>query len=143
MRILGLDFGARRIGLALSDPDGAIASPAGHLERKGGRQDVRALCAFIREHDVARVVMGLPLHLDGREGEGARRVRDFARSLSEASGVPVELLDERWTTLEAERAIGEGGRRSPKKRRKQKGAVDAVAAALILRTYLERGGGDR
>ncbi|MGH0037614.1 MAG: Holliday junction resolvase RuvX [Myxococcota bacterium] len=143
MRVLGLDFGARRIGLALSDPDASIASPAGHLERKGGRRDVASLCEFIREHEVGRVVVGLPLHLDGREGEGAQAARRFAAELSERSGLSVELLDERWTTLEAERALGEAGRRSPKKRRKQKGSVDAVAAALILRTFLERGGGDR
>jgi putative Holliday junction resolvase len=143
MRVLGLDFGARRIGLALSDPEASIASPAGHLERKGHRQDVRALCDFIREHEVGRVVVGLPLHLDGREGEGAQAVRRFAAALARASGLAVDLLDERMTTLEAERALSEAGPRSAKKRRKQKGTVDAVAAALILRTYLERGGGDR
>jgi len=143
MRVLGLDLGSRRIGLALSDPDARIASPAGHLDRKGTTRDVRALCDFVREHEVGRIVVGLPLHLDGRAGEGARSAREFAARLERESGVPVELQDERWTTIEAERAMSEAGPRSPKKRRRQKGAVDAVAAALILRTYLERSGAVR
>ncbi len=143
MRVLGLDLGARRIGLALSDPDGTIASPAGHLERRGGVRDVRALCEFIAEHEVGSIVIGLPLHMDGSEGAGAKSAREMAAELERKSGCPVALLDERWTTVEAERSMREAGRRSAHRRRKQKGAVDAVAAALILRTYLERGSGDR
>jgi putative Holliday junction resolvase len=85
-----------------------------------------------------RVVVGLPLHLDGREGTGAAAARAFATALEEASGLPVELVDERWTTREAERALREAPAR---RRRGRKQVVDAMAATLLLRTWLERAAG--
>jgi putative Holliday junction resolvase len=144
MRVLGIDLGSVRIGLAVSDPDGRIAFPAGVLDRKGQRQDVAALVALIRERDVRRVVVGLPLHMDGRAGTGAEAARKFAAALAKASGLPVDTLDERWSSLEAERSLRETGelRRQQTRRRKKskgKGAIDEVAASIILRTYLERG----
>lgn len=141
MRVLGLDFGARRIGLALSDPDARIASPSGVLERQGRSRDLARLSAFVRDNQVGEVVVGLPLHLDGREGTGAEAARRFAHELAEACGVPVALQDERWTTREAERALAEAGPRSRRRRKRQVGTVDAMAAALILRTHLERRAG--
>jgi len=86
------------------------------------------------EREVARIVVGLPLHMDGRAGTGARAARDFADALSRAAGVPVDTLDERLTTVEAERILREGGAR----RRTRRKAVDSLAASLILRTYLDR-----
>ena len=134
--ILGLDFGTRRIGLAVSDDAAAIAFPIGVLESRGRERDLGALAELAGERGVKRVVVGLPLHLDGVAGEMAEAARAFAVALADRSGLPVDLLDERWTSLEAERTLREAPR--PKKRRRQKGAVDTLAATLILRTYLER-----
>lgn len=132
--MLGLDYGARRIGLAVSDPEGVFAFPAGVLERRGLEQDLEALRVFARERGVTCIVMGLPLHMDGRRGAGAEAVRAFSEALAEATGLPVELLDERWTTQEAERALRETEPRGPRRRQK----LDAAAAAILLRTWLER-----
>jgi putative Holliday junction resolvase len=144
MRVLGIDLGSVRIGLAVSDPDGRIAFPAGVLDRKGQGQDVAELVVLIRERSIERVVVGLPLHMDGRAGTGAEAARRFASALAEASGLPVDTLDERWSSLEAERSLRETGalrREETRRRRKKKrgkGAIDEVAASIILRTYLER-----
>lgn len=131
-RFLGVDFGTRRIGLAVSDPSGAIAFPAGTLERRGLRRDLEALCALVKDRQVVRIVVGLPLHMDGRRGAEAEAAEQFAAQLGEATGLPVELFDERWTTKEAERALAETGRRGRKRRQ----VVDSVAASLLLRAYL-------
>jgi len=136
MRVLGLDLGKRRIGLAISDPEGRIAFPAGHLERVAIGKDLTALGTLIAERGVERAVVGLPLHLDGRAGPEAEAARAFATSLAERAGIPVELLDERWTTVAAERSLHEMGPGTA--RRRGKGAVDAVAATLLLSTYLDR-----
>lgn len=134
--VLGLDLGARRIGLALSDEEGRIAFPAGHLERKGGDADLVALGSFAAERGVVRIVVGLPLLLDGRDGTGAEAARRFASALADRTALPVELQDERLTTAEAERALREAPAR---RRRGRKQVVDAMAATLLLRTWLERG----
>jgi putative Holliday junction resolvase len=134
MRALGVDLGSRRIGLALSDPGGVIASPAGTLERRGRRQDLEALREWIVRNAVEQVVVGLPIHMNGRLGPEARAAQEFARALEAVAGVPVATLDERWTTREAERALRESG--AGRARRRE--AVDAVAAAIILRTWLAR-----
>jgi len=139
--ILGLDFGTKRIGLAVSDDSASIAFPLGALESRGPKRDLEALAELARERGARGVVVGLPLHLDGGHGEMAEAARRFAEALAETTGLPVELLDERWTSLEAERALRDAPRRKPKGRRRDKGAVDAVAATLILRTYLERARG--
>jgi putative Holliday junction resolvase len=146
---LGLDYGSRRIGLAVSDPEGLIAFPAGALERTGLERDLAALTALIAERGVTRVVVGLPLHLSGRSGPEAEAARAFARALGQAAGLQVDLLDERWTTREAERALrdapgkrsaqrAKGERSSSGRRKRGRGSVDSVAATLLLRTYLER-----
>jgi putative Holliday junction resolvase len=133
---LGLDYGSRRIGLAVSDPEGLIAFPAGALERTGLERDLAALTALIAERGVTRVVVGLPLHLSGRSGPEAEAARAFARALGQAAGLRVDLLDERWTTREAERALRDAPGKGNRKR--GRGSVDSVAATLLLRTYLER-----
>jgi len=133
MRVLGLDLGGKRIGVAVSDEDASIAFPSGALESRGPEKDLKSVLDLIGERGIERVVVGLPRHLDGREGPEAEAARAFARALHEASGLPVEMLDERWTTIEAERMLHAQGR----KKKKQRGVVDSVAASIILRTYLD------
>lgn len=133
-RFLGLDYGTRRIGLAVSDSEARIAFPERTLERRGARRDVEEICKLVAERGVVGIVVGLPLHMDGRRGPEAEAAEAFARLVGEATGVPVEMLDERWTTVEAERALQESGRKGKKRR----AVVDAVAATLLLRTWLER-----
>jgi putative Holliday junction resolvase len=136
MRVLGLDLGEKRIGLAVSDEEARIAFPAGFIERKGRRTDLAVLTALVRERGVGSAVVGLPLHMDGRRGPEAEAAERFARELAEAAGIPVVLLDERWTSVAAERALQETGRRV--KQRRGRGEVDAIAATLLLSTHLER-----
>jgi len=136
--VLGLDFGERRIGLAVSDPAAVIAFPIGALDRQGLAKDVSALCDLIRERGIVAVVVGLPLHLDGRAGTGAAAARRFADALGAACALPVTLVDERMTTAIAERALREEPRGRGRGKRPAKQQVDAIAAALILRTWLER-----
>lgn len=131
-RILGLDLGSKRIGLALSE--GEVALPEGALERKGLDADLSALGTLVRDRGVVRIVVGLPIHMNGRRGPEAAAAELFAAKLREATGLPVDLEDERWTSREAERALRDtGGRRGA-----PRGRVDAVAASLLLRSYLER-----
>jgi putative Holliday junction resolvase len=140
--VLGLDFGERRIGLAVSDPAGSIAFPIGALERKSLAADVAALCDLIRERGVREIAIGLPLHMDGRPGTGAAAARRFAEALGSACALPVAFVDERLTTVIAERTVREAPRGRGRGRRPGKQEIDALAATLILRTYLEqpRGG---
>jgi putative Holliday junction resolvase len=132
--VLGLDLGERRIGLALSDDEARIAFPAGYRIREGGDKDLSALAALAEERGVTRIVVGLPLLLDGRDGSAALEARRFAAALAKRSGLPVELQDERFTTAQAERALREA---PAKRRRGRKQVVDAMAATLLLRTWLE------
>ena len=133
-RVLGLDYGSQRIGLAVSDEAGLFAFPAGALERKGLARDLVELAALIAERGITRIVVGLPLHLSGRSGPEAEAARAFASALGEATQLPVDLLDERWTSREAERSL----RDAPARRKRDRGTVDSVAATLLLRTFLER-----
>lgn len=140
MRILGIDIGKKRIGLAVSDEESEIAFPAGTLASRGKKQDIRALCDLIKEREISRVVLGLPLHMDGRRGPEAEKAQAFGAALSKAAGIPVDLLDERWTSSEAERLM----RGTPKKKRalkRNQGTVDEMAASIILRTYLSQRAG--
>jgi len=135
MRVLGLDIGTRRVGVALSDPTGVIAQSLTVIPRRSWAQVIGAVVALIRGHRVERVVVGLPLRLDGGEGEAAANARRFADRLRHAAEIPVVLEDERLSTAEAERVMLEAdvGRSTRRARR------DAVAAALILQRYLDRG----
>lgn len=133
MRVLGIDPGARRIGLALSDPEGQFASPLPAVQSRGADETVRKLAAEIARCQAERLVVGLPLRLDGSEGESARLARSLAERLQAATGLVVVLWDERLTTRAAQRALTETGTRGA--RRKQ--AVDSIAAALLLQSYLD------
>ena len=111
-----------------------LAFPAPALVRRTPERDLASLRRLVEERRITRIVVGLPIHMDGRSGPEAQAARDFARELGSATGLSVEMLDERWTTLEAARALREtGGRRA-----KRRGELDSVAATLLLRTYLER-----
>ncbi len=134
MRVLGIDLGSRRIGVALSDPDGVIASPLTTLERSGDVRDAAAVAELVKTHEVGEIVVGLPLHMDGRRGDDSERARRFAKVLGENTGLPIATLDERLTTVEAERALRESGRKG----KKQRAVIDAVAASILLRAHLER-----
>jgi putative Holliday junction resolvase len=135
VRVLGIDLGRKRIGLAISDENGDFAFPAGILSCRGRKRDMRALRELIVEKKIGRVVIGLPIHMDGRRGPEADLAIQFASDLSQTSGVPVDTLDERWTSQEAERLIAHSPtKRGPKQR--AKGIVDEMAASIILRTYL-------
>lgn len=137
MRILGIDYGERRIGLALSDPTGTIAQPLETLiRRRGKRAPVQALVERINASDVGEIVIGLPLSLAGEETEWTREVREFAVKLAARSGRPVHFVDERMTSVAAERTVRSLG--LPKFERERKDRVDAAAAMLILQAHLDR-----
>ncbi len=134
-RILGVDYGERRIGLALSDPTATIAQPLPTLQRRRGkRPPVAPVARLAAEHDVSAIVLGLPLTLDGDESDWTREVRGFGTALADRTGLPVAYVDERMTSLQAERAVRSLG--LTKQRREEKDRVDAAAAVLILQAYL-------
>jgi len=135
-RILGVDLGARRIGLALSDPSGVTASPHAVIERSDSREhDHRVVLEAARAAEADRIVVGLPLSLSGGVGPAARAVLEEVEELRAAAGdgVAVETFDERLTTVIAERSLVEAGMRRAARRR----IVDKVAAAVMLQSYLE------
>lgn len=135
-RALGVDLGSRRIGLALSDPSGVVATPHRTLERSGDRAaDHRAILAVAREAGADRIVVGLPLSLSGAVGPAARAVIEEVQALrAEAGeGMRVETHDERLTTVVAEQGLRAAGTR----RRRRRAVVDEAAAAVILQAYLD------
>lgn len=131
-RLLALDIGDRRIGIALSDPARVIASPLTVYDRVGYGPDTRYIRRLCEENDVDEIVCGLPLNMDGSQGFQAKKVIAFAEKLSEA-GLQVVYQDERLTTVSAHDALIQGGMR----RDERKGVVDKIAAALILESYLQ------
>lgn len=133
MRILALDLGKRRIGLALSDPLGITAQGLPTLERKNMRTDLGILARLGREHEVGLFLLGNPLHMSGREGAQAAWVREFAGALQERTGIDVRLWDERLTTVAANRVLRDSGI-SIEKRGK---AVDRLSAVILLQSYLD------
>jgi putative Holliday junction resolvase len=136
-RILGIDYGERRFGIALSDPTATIAQPLTTLARRAGkRAPIQAILDLCGQHDVQAIVVGLPLTLAGSDSDWTREVREFAARLEQRSGLPVTLVDERFTSAAAERAVrGIGLRRQAREQRER---VDAGAAALILQSYLDQ-----
>ena len=136
MRVLGIDPGLRRVGIALSDEDGRIALPLCTLQRRGEAALLKALSALCDEHGARTVVVGLPLRLDGSESESSRGARKLAAALGEQTGAEVVLWDERLSTAQAQRALRESGRRA----RDDKAVIDQVAATLILQSWLDARG---
>jgi len=136
MQIAGIDFGRKRIGLAISDGQGAY--PVAIMERRSLERDLDAIRSWLVDREVSLIVVGLPLNMDGTEGPSARAARAFAGSLGSATGLPVEMFDERLTSVEAEERLREAsGSRTSTGAARKKAARDAVAAAVILEGWLE------
>lgn len=132
-RILALDVGQKRIGLALSDPLGITAQGLPNLVRKNKRSDLEALARLAAERQVALFLVGDPLHMSGDAGRQAAWVRDFADALAAYTGVPVRLWDERLTSVEAGRVLRSSGIGIEKRAR----AVDRLSAVILLQSYLD------
>ncbi|HTR27308.1 MAG TPA: Holliday junction resolvase RuvX [Terriglobales bacterium] len=132
-RVMGLDVGSKRIGVAVSDPLGITAQGLDTIQRQNKRRDWEALGAVLTKYDVAEIVVGLPLRLTGAEGTQSEKMRQFAADLEKQFGLPIHLWDERWTSTEANRLLRETNL-SIEKRGK---AVDRMAAILILQSWLE------
>ncbi len=133
MRVLGLDVGDRRIGVAVSDPLGLTAQRLDNLERQGAQKDVEAVCALVEQYGVGTIVVGLPLTMQGEQGPQAKKVSAFSQALRGRVSVPIQMVDERLTTVQGERALIE----MKTSRRKRKQMIDAVAAQLILQSFLD------
>jgi putative holliday junction resolvase len=133
MRSLGIDFGEKRIGLAISDPEGRLAVPLTTLVRRNDRSAIREIEEIARREEIGRLVLGEPVGLDGQRGEAAERVRRFGDRLAGITGLPVRLINESLTTVEAQerlRAAGIDPRREPER-------IDAVAAQILLQEALD------
>lgn len=138
-RVLALDIGERRIGVAVSDPTGTVARPLTTIVRRSRQADWQAISQLVDEYAVERVLIGLPLSLDGSEGPQARQVRRYAERLASALTVPLEFWDERYSSLTAEEILR--SRRPRKMGRKQRqrarAEIDATAAAVFLQAFLD------
>lgn len=130
---MGIDYGTKRVGVALSDELGMIAQPVGFFPATPVEGLLRALAELIRQKGVGLIVVGLPRNMDGTEGPAAAAVRAFAERLTAEFKLPVRFIDERLSTVAAERALVDGGVRRRDRRQKR----DAVAAAILLQTYLD------
>lgn len=132
-RILALDLGKKRIGLAVSDPLGITAQGLPTLQRTRIREDLAALAALIDEREVTLILMGHPLHMSGAEGRQAAYTREFAERLGRLTGKEIKFWDERLTTVEAQRVLRQSGIGIEKRAR----AVDQLAAVILLESYLD------
>ena len=134
MRAVGIDLGEKRIGVAISDSGGSLATPYEVVTRTGSRdEDHRRIKAIVEEVEAEIVVVGLPLSLDGTEGKAAQGARQEAEAIGQIVSVPIELHDERLTTVEAERILKEQGLDAAERRN----VVDKVAAAILLQAWME------
>ena len=139
-RVIGLDVGDKRIGIALTDPLGYTVQPLMTLYCKTPRADIKSIARLIRKHGVAEAVVGRPLHMSGEKSERARKAEAFAESLHAEASIPVHLWDERLTSWDAAQRLDEaagGPARSAAERRERKQVIDQVAAVLILESFLQ------
>jgi putative Holliday junction resolvase len=134
-KILAVDYGQVRVGLAVSDPDRKFAFPLATYERRGAERDAAHFRALVSQEDVGGLLVGLPVHLDGREGQKAAEARAFGAWLAATTGLPVLFYDERFTTVQAESALWDAGLTHRKRRSRR----DMVAAQILLQTYLDAG----
>lgn len=134
-RVLGLDFGTRRVGAAICDPGRSIASPLEVYGRKTPTRDEAHYRAIVREHDVDRIVVGLPLHTGGGESESSAQARRWGAWLAGVTGIPVVFFDERYTTVDAEDVLRSAGL----KLRDRQARRDMLAARILLQNYLDAG----
>lgn len=136
MRALGVDYGRKRVGLAISDPTGTLATPLETLTRRAGkRPPVAALSRVAEREGVDHLVVGLPLELDGQENDWCREVREFGDSLAARLDLPLTFIDERLSSVRAEQAIRSAG--GSRALHKDRGRIDAAAAAVILQCFLD------
>jgi putative holliday junction resolvase len=130
---LGVDLGSKRIGLAISSPEGGFAHPLSVIDRKGGKQDLQEVAQIAADYGAEAIVVGLPVNLRGQEAEAATHVMAEVETLRKLTPLPVETLDERMTTAAAQKVLlGDGVKRAGRKQ-----VVDKVAATLLLQTYLD------
>jgi putative Holliday junction resolvase len=132
-RTLGLDYGERRIGVAVSDPLGVLATAVLTLERVSWKTDLARIRDLAREHEARRIVVGLPLEMDGTKGDRVRIAEVFMSRVREATGLPVVPWDERLTTVQAEKSLLEGD----VSRARRREVIDQVAAVILLQAYLD------
>ncbi len=137
-RKMGIDYGDKRIGIALTDPLCIISSPFEVYKNAGICDAINHICKLIKDYNVDEIAMGLPLNMDGTEGERAAIHRDFGRQLEEQSGVKVFFIDERLTSAEAEEMLISSGVR----REKRKELIDKISAQIILQSYIDTKKGD-
>lgn len=141
-RVLAVDYGLKRVGIALSDPTGTIARPLTTIPRRAGkRPPIQAILDLCTEHEVTALVVGLPLTLSGADSGWTAEVREFAAKLEARAGLPVTLVDERLSSVVAERAVRSIGLR--KSEREQKDRIDSGAAAVVLQAYLDARAAER
>lgn len=134
MRTLAVDPGTKRVGIAVSDPTGTIAQALTTIDAAPAESLAARLAEIASEQGAGRVVVGMPIRMDGSYGPEAKAALDLADGIRKASGLPVELVDERLTTVAAERSLLDGGMRRAKRRQ----TVDRVAAAMLLQSHLDR-----
>tara|TARA_B100001167_G_scaffold185409_1_gene145609 strand:+ start:332 stop:757 length:426 start_codon:yes stop_codon:yes gene_type:complete len=138
LRIMALDVGDRRIGVALSDPTGLLATPLTAVDRLDARpSEFDEIISLAQENDVEAIIVGMPVTLAGRLGHQARQVRDFISELSDHTDLAIETVDERYSTVQAQRMLNESKRRPSKDRNQDRGHLDASAAAVFLQSYLD------
>jgi putative Holliday junction resolvase len=133
-RVLALDLGRARVGVAIGDLDASLAHPRPPLDGSDERRLLHALASLCRDEGVCIIVLGLPLELDGRRGPAAAKALGFASKLADFTGLEVELVDERLSTVEASRRLSEAGRSA----RTQRRLIDGAAAAILLESWLAR-----
>ena len=133
-RLLGIDYGTVRIGLALSDPTGILATPLPFLDNKSPQQIISAITALIETHQITGLVIGMPRNMDGTYGPSAQKVRDFIAQIQKSISLPITPIDERLTTAQASKQLSGIGLNQKQLRKK----VDSSSASLILQQYLDR-----
>jgi putative Holliday junction resolvase len=133
MRVLAIDYGSVRLGLALSDPTGTLARPLPFLPAKADAKLAREVAALAEKEKVEIILLGLPRHMSGELGEAAAKVQAFAAVLKQTTAIPIQMIDERLSTVQASRQLQEAG----KKARDQRGRIDSEAAAVLLQGYLD------
>lgn len=133
-RYIGIDFGEKRVGLAISDPSLTIAQPLTTIRHQSRKQLIREIGEIAREHSVEKIVLGLPITMKGTDSQKTVEVRTFAEELSRAVGVPVHLMDERLTSVQAHQTMQQMGKQPSRHRAR----VDRLAAQYILQTFLDR-----
>lgn len=132
-RLLALDVGDRRIGLAVSIPPGSLILPAGYIQRRNRRADIAAILAEANSRDAVAIIVGIPYDAQGRPGEQARKIQSLVRALERAANIPVLTVDESYTSQAAESALRQAQPNTPP----SPGAIDSASAVAILRRFIE------